>query len=75
MSNSIMAWRNGNGQRYTGAQDAAEVKRQAFLEALRTMTLEQAMKHAKVNKAAIGNWRNRHMAFKSAMDEILKGAA
>ena len=54
-----MAWRNG--QRYTGAQDAAEVKRKAFLEALRTMSQDDAMAHAKVNKNAISNWRTRHM--------------
>ena len=65
-----MAWRKGNGQRYTGAQDAAEIKRAAFIAALRTMSLDDAMTTCNVNRAAIGNWRARHMPFRHEMDEI-----
>ena len=68
--NSIMAWRKGNGMRYTGAQDAAADKRAAFIAALRTMSLDDAMKYCNVNKATIGNWRARHMPFRHEMDAI-----
>jgi len=69
MTRLILAWRNTDGTHYTAAQAAAD-KRAAFIAALRTMSLDAAMTTCNVNKAALGNWRARHMAFKHEMDEI-----